>query len=136
MANSKSIAAAGNATSDAHSMGDETIDAQVIVKADNAGTPASGDELTVKILATVGDPDADPDSADEYTTTSHAKVVAVLDTNSEDPAISGPIGIPPALKGIKVYASNGASSNAIVASAQIREKAADGTITETQITWT
>ena len=68
--------------------------------------------------------------------TGHAQPVAILDTNDEDPAISNPIPIPPSLKKIKLYVENGASSNSITVSAQMRETEDDGTKHETQITWT
>jgi hypothetical protein len=136
MANSKSIAAGGNAESDAMSMPSNTVDAELVVKADNDGTPASGDELTVRLLGTTGDTDADPDSTDEYTSSGHANPVAILDTNVEDPAISNPIPVPPSLKGYKVRGENGSGGRAITASAQLRVTKDDGTTSIQQVTWT
>lgn len=117
------VAAAGNSTSDAQAISDNAVSAGLVIKADNAGTPASGDELSVKILYTHGDPDADPDVADEYDTAANAGIVAVLDTNAEDPVVvSIPIAV--AATGFKVYVSNGAASNSLTVSAQYVEQTA------------
>jgi hypothetical protein len=115
-----SVTFGSNATSDEITLSGTAASWMVQVKADNAGTPASGDELKVFILLSTGDPDADPDSADEFDTVGHAQHVMTLDTNTEDPAILTRWPLPPAKKA-KVYVENDASSNSITVSAQVYE---------------
>lgn len=116
-----SVGSSSSDTSDEQSISDDAVAGELTVKADNAGTPASGDVLDVKILYNNGDPDADPDSADEFDTSANARVVRKLDTNSEDPVIvSIPIRI--SAKSFKVFVENQASSNSITASAQYNEQ--------------
>ena len=88
----------------------------ITLKADNGGTPASGDIVTFKILQSCGDPDGA--SSDEYDTPGHATVLAALDTNVEDPAIRT-VMIPASIKNFKLRAENGASSNSITVSAKV-----------------
>lgn len=135
MAVTFSIAAGANKDSDAMAMPANAVDAELIVKADNDGVPAAGDELTVRLLGSTGDPDADPDSADEFTSPVTAVPVAILDTNAEDPAISNPIPIPASLKAYKVRGENGGASG-ITVSAQLRVTKDDGTTAIQQVTWT
>lgn len=106
--------------SDAVTFGASTFDATVSVKADNAGTPASGDTVDVYALYTNGDPDAAPDSADEFDTSAHAEYLGTLDTDTEDPAIKT-FRLKAAAKGVKVRCESNAASNSITASAQITE---------------
>lgn len=108
------------ATSDAVSINADDVEAVIEVKGDNSGTPASGDYVEVRILYTAGDPDVDPDSADEYTTVNNAPIVGRLDTNLEDPAIILIEDIPTSAKALKVYLESNAASNTIVCSAQYR----------------
>ena len=116
--NSVSVSNGGNQTSDAVSLASTSFLASVTFKADNAGTPASGDTLDCHILYTTGDPDGA--SSDEYDTPSGQTLVAVLDTNEDDPAqITVPINA--AAKGFKVYVENNAASNNITASAELYE---------------
>lgn len=136
MAVTKSISSGGNATSDAAVIPTSAVATSLIVKADNNGTPASGDILEIRLLATVGDPDADGDSTDEYTTPSHGAVLVRLNTNLEDPALSAPLDIPTSVQGIKLYAVSSAASNSITVSAQMNSLLDDGTEEETQIQWT
>lgn len=138
MANSKSIAAAGNATSDLITPDADAVAANLIVKADNDGTPAADDDIEVYILSSTGDPDADPDSVDEFTTTGHARIRAVLETDVEDPAISDVISVPLPITGggLKVYCKNLSAGRAITVSGQIVEQNVNGNITERQVTWT
>jgi len=117
--NSKSVTAAGTATSDAFSFSATAVDAQVTLKADNASTPASGDTIEFYLLATCGDPDGA--STDEYPVDSDDGILlAVLDTYANDPAVKT-VGCPVA-KGGKLHARSTASSNAITVSACINEK--------------
>lgn len=119
-ANSKSISSGSNYTSDEFSANGAMISGHCNVKVDNNGTPASGDTVEIKILRNCGDPDADPDSADEFETPDAVPVAAVLDTNAADPQLKS-IPIAPC-KGYKVWASNNASSNAQTVSANHTEQ--------------
>lgn len=114
-----SVSSGGNQTSDVVTLSAAAFDASLQIKADNAGTPASGDIITGYVLYSYGDPDVDPDSADEFDTIGHA-IPFELDTNSEDPVIRS-IKIDPAAVSLKLYVANGASSNSITVSAQVRE---------------
>lgn len=140
MAASKSVTASGNATSDAFTTNTASssklvVERYVILKADNDGTPASGDTVDLYLLTEIGDPDADPDSADEFTTAGHGLFLYQLDTNTEDPSISPVVAIPSAVTA-KLYAVNNSSVRAITVSAQMLEVDEDGGQTLTQITWT
>lgn len=120
---SVSVTAGGSQTSDEVAIADNAISAMLHLKADNSGTPASGDRILVKILANCQDPDADPDSADEFATQEVVGTIKVLDTNLVDPALDS-IPIPTTLKSFKVYMESEAASNAITVSAQLREQLA------------
>ena len=113
-----SIAAAGNGTSDAITPSAAAVKMQITLKADNGGTPASGDTVDFYLMRTSGDPDGT--ATDEYDTAGHAGFLAQLDTNTEDPAIKT-VDIPVAWKGAKLYAVNNAAANSIVVSAAIYE---------------
>ena len=119
---SQSVSSSGNATSDARAIADNAISGTLLIKADNAGTPAAGDAITARILYEIGDPDADPDTADEYTTAEHAAPIEI-DTNLEDPAIIR-VPIDVTMNSFKLYVENGASSNSITVSAQYAEQTA------------
>ena len=117
-ANSLSIAAGNNATSDAFTYSTDSSFAHLQLKADNDGTPAAGDTVDFFLLLTCGDPDGAV--ADEYDTVNHAIPLGTLDTNSEDPAIrtvNCPI-----VKGGKLYAKNNSAGRAITVSACILER--------------
>ena len=118
--NSSSIASGGTDTSDVESLSDGAIQATVMVKASNNGTPASGDTVDFSFLYTVGDPDGS--STDEYTTEEHSYTVRA-DTNTEDPAILL-VSLPLPLSSIKIKANNNASSNGITVSATLYEQTA------------
>ena len=117
--NSTSVTAGSNATSDAFTFSSTLLPggAGILLKADNNGTPASGDTVAFFILLTCGDPDGA--TTDEYATDEHT-IPVVLDTNSVDPALKY-IEIPAAAKGGKLYAENNAGTNAITVSACIQE---------------
>lgn len=120
-ANTVSVAAAGAQESDVYTPDQTAIDALLQVKADNAGTPAAGDTIDVYVLYTTGDPDADPDVADEFDTASHAQWLMKLDTSSEDPAIkSVPLNV--TCKALKIRVVSNAGANSITVSAQVTEK--------------
>lgn len=140
MAASKSVSSGGNATSDAITVSTAissklVVERYVLLKADNGGTPASGDTVDFYLLTEIGDPDADPDSVDEFTTAGHGLFLYQLDTNTEDPAISPVVAIP-SCDSAKIYAVNNAASNSITVSGQMLEVDEDGAGTKTQITWT
>ncbi len=119
--NSKSVAGAGNATSEIFGLSATAISRAITIKADNAGTPASGDTVDVYLLATCGDPDGS--SADEYPAgDKHGQFIGVLDTNAVDGDKITTELSPAAIKDGKLYAKNNAASNAIVVSAVINEK--------------
>ena len=117
-ADSKSVAAGANETSDAFSFSGTASFAHIQLKADNNGTPAAGDTIELYLLLACGDPDGS--GADEYDTVNHAVGLAVLDTNSDDPAIKT-VNCP-VVKGGKLYAKSNAASNGITVSACILEK--------------
>jgi len=118
--NSASVAAGGNATSDAKTIDGAMTAGSVTIKADNGGTPASGDILEVRILYTNGDPDAEADSADEYDNRGSVPPV-LLDTYDADPAI---VTLPLMVaKSYKIDAVSQAASNSITVSAQDSQQA-------------
>jgi len=120
-ASSTSVSSGGTATSDEVNLDATCVAAQVHLKADNGGTPASGDTIDFYVLQTGGDPDGA--STDEFDTAGHAVFLGSADTNDEDPAIlTVPLPIPQ--KGGKIYASSNAASNSITVSATITEQRA------------
>lgn len=121
-ADSKSVAAGADETSEEFNLDDTCVEAEIQLKADNSTSAASDDIIDFYLVQTLGDPDADPDSADEFDTAGHALFLARLDTSSEDPAIKT-VPIPVVSKGAKVIAngSNAGTTNAITCSATIRE---------------
>ena len=117
-ANSLSIAAGNNATSDVFAFSTNGSFAHIRLKADNNGTPAAGDTVSFFLLLTCGDPDGD--GADEYDTVNHAIPLGTLDTNAEDPALRT-VNCP-MVKGGKLYAVNNSAGRVITVSACILEK--------------
>jgi hypothetical protein len=88
-ASSITLSSSSAQTSDAFTFNAEDWDAALQVSADNAGTPASGDVLSVWAAFTSGDILGDTGS--DYDTTEHAIFLGVLDTfgsntPGEDPA--------------------------------------------------
>ena len=119
--NSVSISAGGNETSDAVTLSTTAFAAMVTLKADNSGTPASGDTIDFYALLSCGDPDGS--GTDEFPNDdSDGIFLARLDTNADDPALAT-VAMPIA-KAVKLYAVSNASSNAIAVSACINEKTA------------
>jgi hypothetical protein len=119
--NSTSISAGGTATSDARTVSATAIDRYCGVKIDNAGTPASGDTAEIRILQNIGDPDADPDSADEFEDADSVTPI-VVDTNETDPAIIK-IWVP-MCKSYKVHITNNSSGRSMTCSANHIEQTA------------
>lgn len=117
-ANSQSVAAGGNATSDAFTFNAAAFSAMLTVKADNNGTPASGDTVDFYLLYTTGDPDGA--STDEYDSTTQGTYLGQLDTFVTDPA-QRTITVNPSAKGGKIYAVNSSAGRAITVSAVVYE---------------
>ncbi|MBX9607275.1 MAG: hypothetical protein K2Y51_13705 [Gammaproteobacteria bacterium] len=121
--NSASVTAGSSQTSDAVALDATCIGASVTLKADNSTTPASDDIIYFWLLQTNGDPDGA--GSDEYDTVGHSLPLAILRTNSEDPAIKTvPLPIPQ--KGLKIYAEGitAGTTNSITVSATITEQRA------------
>lgn len=117
-ANSLSIAAGANATSDVFAFSANGSFAHIQIKAKNDGTPAAGDTVDFFLLLTCGDPDGA--GADEYDTVGHAIPLGTLDTDAEDPALRT-VNCPMVLGG-RLYAVNNSAGRAITVSACILEK--------------
>jgi hypothetical protein len=81
-ADTKSVAAAGSENSDDFTVSSTTVEVEFQLKADNSGTPASGDEVDFYLVRKC---DPDNDSTDEYENQGPAMVT--LDTYTDDPAI-------------------------------------------------
>lgn len=121
--NSVSVSAGSSQTSDEFNLDATCINAQVTLKADNSTTPANDDQIHFWLLQTSGDPDGA--GSDEFDTTGHALLLAILDTNDEDPAIATvPLPIPQ--KGAKLYAEGvtAGTTNSITVSATVTEQRA------------
>jgi len=114
-----SISASGNYTSDVANLNTAAFDGMIELKADNDGTPASGDTVDFYIQYTSGDPDGS--GSDEYDTDEHSIFLAQLDTNVEDPAITH-VPVNTAADHFQVYAVNNSSGRAITVSATMTEK--------------
>lgn len=82
-ANTKSVASSGVETSDDYTFDTNAFEATLVCKANNSGTPASGD--TLNIYAQIKE-DPDLDSTQEYA--NQMDFVGSLDTNADDPAIA------------------------------------------------
>lgn len=121
-ANSKSVAANTDETSEEYNLNATCIAARITLKADNSTTPASDDVIHFFLIETTGDPDADPESADEFGTAGHSLRLASLDTNAEDPALIT-VQLPVPQKGFKIIARGTVegTTNAITVSAQVTE---------------
>lgn len=120
-ANSTTIAAGGTDTSDVVTPGADAVGAVLMCKAVNGGTPASGDTLDIYLMMSTGDPDAEPDVADEFPTANHGMFLMRLDTNADSTAIAS-VEIPTAMKAYKIYAVSNAATNGITLSAQVYEQ--------------
>ena len=117
--NSKSVSASGIAVSDVFNFSSSAVSAMITLKADNNGTPVSGDNVECYVLLSCGDPDGSV--ASEYPNSdSDGFFLALLDTNEEDPIIMT-VELP-VTSSAKIYAINNASSNSITISACINEK--------------
>jgi hypothetical protein len=114
--NSVSVSSGSSQTSDAFTITDTT--ARILLKADNSTTPATDDQIYFWLIETSGDPDGT--GTDEYSSAGHAELLAILDTNDEDPALKT-VQLPLPHKSGKIYAegSSAGTTNAITVSATI-----------------
>lgn len=117
-ANTKSVSAGGDEDSEVYTPDVTAVELEFLCKADNNGTPASGDVVEFYLKRSDGDPDAEGDSADEYET--DGLFLCRLDTNADDPKIKSVV-VPSSFKNAKLRAVNNAASNAITCSAQVTE---------------
>lgn len=122
-ASSVSVTTGSSQTSDEVNLDATCIAARVALKADNSTTPASDDQIYVWLLETHGDPDGA--STDEFTTTAGGVLLAILDTNAEDPQIKS-VQLPVPQKGLKLYFEGitAGTTNSITVSATITEQRA------------
>lgn len=119
--NSTSVSAGTTEASDAMAFSAAAFDAMITLKADNSGTPASGDTVDFFALISCGDPDGS--GSDEFPNDeSDGIFLARLDTYADDPAVAT-VSLPVA-KSVKIFAKSNASSNAVSVSACINEKTA------------
>ncbi len=118
--NSVSVTAGSNQTSDVVSLDVACVQATTHMKADNSTTPAADDQIYFWELQTGGDPDGA--GSDEYDTVNHARLLGILDTNNEDPAIMS-VELNAVNAGIKIYAegTTAGTTNAVTVSATITE---------------
>ena len=119
---SKSVAAAAAEASDAMTLSQTAIERAITIKADNAGTPASGDTVDIYLLGTCGDPDGA--GASEYSSNIYdGEFLVRLNTygSGQDPAVAT-VTISSAVVDAKLLAKSNAASNAIVVSACVNEK--------------
>jgi hypothetical protein len=118
--NNYSLSAGSTYSSDAVSINATATELGITCKADNNGTPASGDVIDWYIRYTDGDPDGV--STDEYGSENinHATYLGTSDTNDVDPAIFS-TELSSAHKGFYIMAVSGASSNGITISATCTE---------------
>ncbi len=137
MAATKSIAAGGNATSEIVVAVTDCVEIEVQCRADNDGTPASGDTVTFKALTTTGDVDANPDVTNDFATTDGVNALTLLDvsTAAKDPAQSGLLSLAPGTIEFKIHALNNSAGRAITVSAQARQQDKDGVWTKSEIDW-
>lgn len=117
-ANSTSLVSGAAKSSDTVSLATTTVMLGITIKVDNKGTPASGDTCTVYMLPSAGDPDGV--STDEHASNSHGILLAVLNTNLEDPAIRS-LEIPSAFQSAQFRFLNNAASNSYTISAVLTE---------------
>ena len=115
--NSTTLLANTSSTSDEFNITTKT--ARIELKADNQSpSPQTNDVIYIWLLETSGDPDGA--STDEFTTTGHAELLAVLKTFEDNPAIES-LELPLPHKGAKLYADgqSAGTSNIIHVSATI-----------------
>lgn len=125
-ANTKSLSTTSWFISDEITLNDSDWEGAIQLRADNSGTPASGDIVEVRILYSVGDLDAGggandyPDANTSGTTAAQANFLCLLDTyNNYDPdGRLCPIDTPPKAFKIAARAATG-TTRAITLSARL-----------------
>jgi hypothetical protein len=119
-ANSVSVTAGGNQTSDTITLDDTCTAAAITLKADNSTTAAADDIIYFYLRASAGDPDGA--STSEFSSTDFLAPIAILDTSEVDPALKT-VNIPVVPKTLQLYAegATAGSTNAITVSATIEE---------------
>ena len=119
--NSKSVAASGNATSDAMTKTATTLSRSITCKADNnAGTPAANARISFYALYSCGDPDGA--STEEYDTPEAAELLCTINTgtNGSDPRVKT-VRMQEAPAFYKIYAKNLDSTDAVTVSACVSQ---------------
>jgi len=116
----KSIAFGATELSDAFTISPVAKAVTIQIKADNDGTPASGDTATFTLNLTLGDPDGA--GANEFPGTTEGIALGSLDTNAFDPAMDViAISVFPATGG-KLSVANNSAGRAITVSAILLEQ--------------
>lgn len=111
-ADSASVAAGNALDSDEITFTSGTVfQARVQCKADNSGTPTSGDVVKFYLLEGLGDPDGS--GSLEFASSEHGIHLITLDTNVEDPAQSV-VWLPGPFNKAKIRAVNDGASAATV----------------------
>lgn len=118
-ANTVSVTSGSNATSETITIDATCFQASIICKADNAGTPASGDYIEIWALPSAGDPDGS--STDEHPSTTQGWYLGLLDTNGDDPATRF-FQLPVPAVSYEFYVLSNAASNSITFSCSILEQ--------------
>lgn len=122
-ANTKTLSTNNWVVSDEITLNDQDWEIMAYARADNSGTPASGDTVEIRVLYTAGDVDGGggandyPDLNTSGTTGAQAELLGVLDTYSNyDPdTFMRPVaGTPPAIK-FAARAAQGATRNIVLA---------------------
>lgn len=121
-ATDKAVASGTAETSEEVTLDDTCVAASITVKANNTGTPASGDTVDFYWAATGGEPDVDPSVTDDFPTQSDAHWLCRIDTNlsGNNPGVKT-VDLPAVPKTGKVIADNNSSGRSITCSATIEE---------------
>jgi hypothetical protein len=113
-----SIGAGASTTSDLILLSGNAVMVRGTFKADNAGAPASGHTVNVRLLSSAGDPDGEAAVEFSSADNTHSFLICQLDTNVTDPAIRSAHF--PAFREIKINAVNNAG-NAVTFSCVLEE---------------
>ena len=116
--NSKSVAAASNATSDAMALDATAFAAQIHCYADNAGTPASGDTVDFYVLQSGGDPIGTGSDVFDNSNVAHATFLVTVNTFAAD-ASQSTVPFPMPQKAFRIYAVNNDGGSAATVGATI-----------------
>lgn len=115
-ANSVSVASGGGSQeSDTITLDPTCINASATIKADSAaGTPTATDILYVYYNGSCGDPDAEPDVADEFAgVPANMRLIGVIDCSDEDPGVKT-VYLPASPKTAKIMAVTKSDSTAAI----------------------